>query len=126
MEQRSLLGRARGLGSAKEGIGHWWAERLSALALVPLSIWFAASIAGHAGADYEAMRAWVSSPLVAGLLVLLIVMTFYHGALGLQVILEDYVHHKGIRLASLLLVRGGALLLAVIALVSVLSILFGG
>ena len=111
---------------AKPGTGHWWAQRVTALALVPLAIWFVASIAVHAGADYEAMRAWVGSPVVAGLLLLLIIATFYHAYLGIEVVLEDYVHHEGIRLASLILTKGAALLLGAIALLSVLKILFGG
>ena len=126
MDRRSALARVRGLGSAKEGVGHWWAQRLTALALIPLSIWFVASVVAHAGADYETMRAWVGSPLVASLLVLLIVATFYHVYLGIQVVIEDYVHTEGLKIASLILVKGASILLGVIALLSVLSILVGG
>ena len=86
MSRRSALGRVRGLGSAKEGVGHWWAQRLTALALVPLTIWFAASVAALTGASHPEMVAWAGSPLVAGLLILLIVATFYHNYLGLQVV----------------------------------------
>ena len=126
MDRRSPLGRVRGLGSAKEGVAHWWAQRLTALALVPLAIWFVASVAAHAGADHETMRAWIGSPLVASLLVLLIVATFYHLYLGIQVVIEDYVHSEGVKIASLIAVKGASILLGVIALISVLSILFGG
>ena len=126
MERRSALGRVRGLGSAKEGVGHWWAQRLTALALVPLTIWFVISVAAHTGADYEAMRAWVSSPLVAGLLILLIVATFYHAYLGIQVVIEDYVHNEMVKIAGLILTKGAAILLGVVALISVLSIMLGG
>ena len=126
MDRRSPLGRVRGLGSAKEGVAHWWAQRLTAVALVPLAVWFVASVAAHAGADHEAMRAWIGSPLVASLLVLLIVATFYHLYLGVQVVIEDYVHSEGVKIASLIAVKGASILLGVIALISVLSILFGG
>ena len=126
MDRRSTLGRVRGLGSAKEGVAHWWAQRLTSLALVPLSVWFVASLVANAGADYEAMRAWVGSPLVASLLVLLIVTTFYHVYLGVQVVIEDYVHTEALKIAGLILVKGACIVLAVIALISVLSILFGG
>lgn len=126
MDRRSPLARVRGLGSAKEGVSHWWAQRLTALALVPLAIWFVASVAAHAGADYEAMRAWIGSPLVASLLILLIVATFYHVYLGVQVVIEDYVHSEGLKIAGLIAVKGASILLGVIAVISVLSILFGG
>ena len=124
MSLRSSLGRVRGLGTAKEGTGHWWTQRLTSLALIPLGVWFVASVAAHAGADYEAMRAWVGSPVVASLLLLLIVTTFYHSYLGLQVVIEDYVHSEAVKLASLILVKGASLLFGTIAVVSVLMILF--
>ena len=124
MGLRTSLGRVRGLGTAKEGTGHWWTQRLTSLALIPLGVWFVASVAAHAGADYEAMRAWVGSPVVASLLLLLIVTTFYHSYLGLQVVIEDYVHSEAVKLASLILVKGASLLFGTIAVVSVLMILF--
>ena len=125
MSLRSPLGRVRGLGSAKTGTEHWWAQRLTALALVPLCLWFVASLAAMTGADHATMKAWVDSPLVAGLLILLIVATFYHGYLGLQVVIEDYVHSEPIKLASLLAVKALSILLGVIAVLSVLVLLFG-
>ena len=125
MSLRTSLGRVRGLGTAKEGVGHWWSQRLTALALIPLAIWFAVSVAAHAGADYESFRDWVGSPVVAALLLMLIVATFYHAYLGLQVVIEDYVHHHGIKIASLIAVKAACIVLAVIALLSVLKIMFG-
>ncbi len=124
MSRRSALGRVRGLGSAKEGVGHWWAQRLTALALVPLTIWFAASVAALTGASHPEMVAWAGSPLVAGLLILLIVATFYHNYLGLQVVIEDYVHHEGWKLGLLLLIQGASILLALTGVLSVLILLF--
>ena len=124
MGLRTSLGRVRGLGTAKEGTGHWWTQRLTSLALIPLAIWFVASVAAHAGADHEAMRDWVGSPVVASLLLLLIVTTFYHSYLGLQVVIEDYVHSETAKLSSLILVKGASILFATIAVVSVLMILF--
>ncbi len=125
MSMRSPLGRVRGLGSAKEGVGHWWAQRLTSLALVPLSVWFVASVVALTGADYASVRDWIGSPPVAGLLVLLIVTIFYHAALGLQVVIEDYVHHEGAKLAALLAVNGLAILLALAGVLAVLAVLFG-
>jgi succinate dehydrogenase / fumarate reductase membrane anchor subunit len=117
MSMRSPLGRVRGLGSAREGVGHWWAQRMTSLALVPLALWFVAALVGLTGADYATARDWIATPVPAALLVLLIVATFYHGALGLQVIIEDYVHHEGAKLS---------LLLGLTGVLAVLTVLFGG
>jgi succinate dehydrogenase / fumarate reductase membrane anchor subunit len=125
MELRSSLGRARGLGSAKEGVAHWWAQRTTAVALVPLSLWFVASVIGLAGADYATTVAWFKSPFHATILILLIVATFHHGQLGLQVVLEDYVHHEGQKLAGILVVKGLAVLLGLLAVVAVLKLALG-
>ena len=121
---RSPLGRVRGLGSAKDGTGHWWAQRLTALALVPLTVWFCISVIALSGADYAAVVDWIQSPVVAGLLVLLIVATFYHATLGLQVVVEDYVHHEMTKMALLLAIKALAIVLALSAVLSVLLILF--
>jgi succinate dehydrogenase / fumarate reductase membrane anchor subunit len=125
-QMRSPLGRAVGLGSAKEGADHWWGQRLSALALVPLSLWFVASLISLAGADYETFTQWVASPLVAVLLILTIVATFYHTLLGLQVVIEDYVHAEGARLALLVLLRFLCYALGLAAVFAVLRIALGG
>jgi succinate dehydrogenase / fumarate reductase membrane anchor subunit len=123
---RSPLSRVRGLGSAKEGTHHWWAQRLTALALIPLVIWFVVSIVCLSSADYIAVRAWVGSPIPMVLLVLTIGMTFYHGQLGLQVVIEDYIHSEWQKLALLILVKGVALLLTVVGIVAIARIAFGG
>ena len=126
MSLRSPLGRVRGLGTAKEGVSHWWAQRLTALALIPLTVWFAVSIAVLTGADHAAVREWASSPLVASLLILLIVAVFYHSYLGLQVVVEDYVHHEGFKVGGLIVIQGLSILLAVVGIVSVLRLLLAG
>jgi len=125
MSLRTPLGRVRGLGSAKEGVDHWWGQRLSALALVPLAIWFVASLTALTGADHQTLSDWIASPIVAGLLVLLITATFYHGYLGLQVVIEDYVHGEGLKLAAIIAVKGLSILLGVIGILAVLSLCFG-
>ncbi len=122
---RTPLGRARGLGSAKAGVDHWWAQRLTALALIPLAIWFVASLIAQIGADYETARSWIGRPINAGVLILLIATTFHHAQLGLQVVLEDYVHHEGLKLASVILVKGLAIVLALAGILAILSITFG-
>jgi len=126
MSLRSPLGRVRGLGAAKEGVGHWWAQRLTALSLIPLTLWFCAAIASLAGADYFTFRAWVGQPINAGLLILLIVAVFYHAALGVQVVVEDYIHGEARKLAVLLITKALAIVLGLTALLSVLTILFRG
>ena len=126
MSMRSALGRVRGLGSAKSGTGHWWSQRLSAIALVPLTLWFIGSLVVLAGASYAEIIAWVSSPIVASLLVLLVATTFYHSYLGLQVVIEDYVHNEPLKLATLIVVQGASFVLALIGIVSVFMLLFGG
>ena len=125
MSMRSPLGRVRGLGSAREGVGHWWAQRMTSLALVPLALWFVASLVTLTGADYATAREWIAAPVPAALLVLLIVATFYHGALGFQVIIEDYIHHEGAKVAALIAVNGLSLLLGLAGVLSVLMVLFG-
>ena len=126
MSMRSPLGRVRGLGSAREGVGHWWAQRMTSLALIPLALWFVASLVGLTGADHATARDWIAAPVPAALLVLLIVAAFYHGALGFQVIIEDYIHHEGAKLAALIAVNGLSLLLGLAGVLSVLMVLFGG
>jgi succinate dehydrogenase / fumarate reductase membrane anchor subunit len=123
---RSPLGRAIGLGSAKEGVEHWWGQRLSAVALVPLSLWFVASLISLAGAGYEAFTQWVASPVVAVLLILTIVASFYHALLGLQVVIEDYVHTEGAKMALLVLLRLLCYALGLAAIFAVLRIALGG
>ncbi|MSO75929.1 MAG: succinate dehydrogenase, hydrophobic membrane anchor protein [Alphaproteobacteria bacterium] len=126
MSLRSPLARVRGLGSAKEGVQHWWMQRLTAVALVPLSLWFVAAIVCHAGAGHAQMRAWIAAPTVAIPMLLLIVATFHHAQLGLQVVIEDYVHHEGVKVASLIAVKFLAVVLAAISVFAVLKLAFGG
>ena len=102
---RTPLGRAIGLGSAKEGVEHWWRQRTTALLLVPLTLWFVIAVIGLIGADRAALIAWMHNPISAMLMVLLLVATFYHAALGLQVVIEDYVHGEAMRIGALLVMR---------------------
>jgi succinate dehydrogenase / fumarate reductase membrane anchor subunit len=126
MDMRTPLSRANHLGSAREGANHWWWQRLTALALVPLLLWLVGSFVALAGADYAVMRAWVAHPGVTVALVALLIALFYHAQLGLQVVLEDYVHAEGLKLASLVAVRFACLLLGLLGVISVLRIAFGG
>jgi succinate dehydrogenase / fumarate reductase membrane anchor subunit len=123
---RSPLNRARGLGSAKDGVHHWWAQRLTALALIPLVIWFAISLVMMSGADYGMVRAWIGSPIAMVLLILTIVIGLHHGQLGIQVVIEDYVHSEGLKLALIVAVRFIAVFFGLAATVAIMRIGFGG
>ena len=125
MSLRSPLSQARGLGSAKDGVGHWWAQRLTAVALVPLSLWFVFSIVRYHVADYPTMLAWLHNPYVAIALVLYFIALFYHSALGVQVIVEDYVGTEWLRIATLLLVKFAHFAVGAAAVFAVLKVAFG-
>src|SRR6478752_1514582 len=122
---RSPLARAIGLGSAKEGVGLWWAERVSAVALVPLTLWFAASIITHTRSDYATFIVWLRTPLAAILMILLLIALFYHMALGLQVVIEDYVH-SAIKFAVVIAAHLGCFALATAGVVAILRIALSG
>jgi succinate dehydrogenase / fumarate reductase membrane anchor subunit len=121
---RSPLARAIGLGSAKKGVEPWWAERVSAVALVPLTLWFAASIIAHTGSDYATFIAWLRTPVATVLVILLLIALFHHTALGLQVVIEDYVHSE-VKIPALLAMRFGCSALAVAGILATLRITFG-
>lgn len=123
---RSPVGRAIGLGSAKEGVEHWWAQRITAIALVPLSLWFVSAIIGLVGADLETVQNWVSLPLPAILLILLLIATFYHVSLGLQVVIDDYVHTELAKLGLIVVLRLLCFGFAVAGIFAVVSIALGG
>jgi succinate dehydrogenase / fumarate reductase membrane anchor subunit len=122
MNLRSPLGQARGLGSAKDGTHHFWVQRVSAVALIPLSLWFVFSVANLAGADYEQVRWWVGYPAVAVTLVLFIAATLYHSMLGVQVVIEDYVGNEAAKITALLLSKFFHLVVAVASIFAVLKI----
>jgi len=94
---RSQLGIVRGLGSAKSGVHHWWVERITALALVPLSLWFIYVVLALKGLPQPAMKLWAGQPINTVLLISLVVLGFHHLQLGLQVVIEDYVHTEARR-----------------------------
>jgi succinate dehydrogenase / fumarate reductase membrane anchor subunit len=121
---RSQLGRARGLGSSKTGVHHWWAQRLTAVALLPLSLYFVISVIILDHATRLQVAAYLGEPWNTVLYLCLIAAMFYHLLLGLQVVIEDYVHAEATKLATLLAVRGGVIFCAFAAAVSVLKLAF--
>lgn len=120
MSIRSPLARARGLGSAHDGVGHWWGQRLSAVALVPLTLWFVVAVASRAGAGHEAVLAWLSSPPVAVAMVLYLAALFYHSQLGIRVVVEDYVHSEWLKFGVLILSQFAHIALAAATIFAVL------
>lgn len=124
-DYRTPMGRARGLGSAKEGVGHWWAQRLTAIALVPLTLWFAIGVVTHVGAPHAVALAWLGNPVTAVLMILFIAAAFHHGQLGMQVVIEDYIHTEWLKLTLIVGVKFGALVLGLAAIMAELWIVFG-
>ena len=125
MSLRSPLGRVLGTGSAKEGSAHWWAQRLSAVALIPLTLWFLFSLLLLPELDYLTVHSWISVPLSGFLAVLLVAVLTYHAYLGTQVVVEDYVHANGAKLLLLLLLRFVYVLCGGAGVFAILRIAFG-
>ena len=123
---RTALGRVRGLGSAHGGTRHWWAQRLTAITLVPLALWFIASILHLEGAPRAAVVQWTSHPINAALLAALVLATFHHAQLGLQVVVDDYIHHEAVRMIVLLLIKAATALLGLLGLLAVLKLVVSG
>ncbi|MEG3147689.1 succinate dehydrogenase, hydrophobic membrane anchor protein [Sphingomonas sp. RT2P30] len=122
-DMRSPLARAIGLGSAKDGVSAWWAQRVSAVALVPLTLWFVVSIIVHTGSDHTAFVGWLRTPLASIPMVLLLIALFYHTALGLQVVIEDYVH-SGIKFTAVITMRLVCFAMATAGIMATLRFVF--
>lgn len=123
---RTPLNQVRGLGSAREGTHHWWLQRLTAVALIPLSLWFVASLITIANTDYVAVVEWMRSPIVTVLLLCLIWVLFHHAQLGVQVVLEDYVHSEWLKVASIVALKFAVVVLGLLSAIAVLKVSFGG
>lgn len=122
MSIRTPLARARGLGTAKDGTHHWWMQRVTSVALIPLVLWFVISLLSVARADYQTFHLWLSNPVSAGLMVALLAAMFYHASLGMQVIFEDYVRPEGVKILAVLATQFVLFLLGAISIVAVLKI----
>lgn len=125
MNLNTPLSKALGLGSAKEGTHHWKIQRLTAVALVPLSIWFIWKIVCLAGGEYNDLITWIQQPWTPALLIILLFSLFYHMALGLQVVIEDYVHTSWMKISLLVFTQFGSILLGLASIISVLRIATG-
>lgn len=122
MDYRTPLGRAKGLGSAKSGTGHWWMQRITAVALIPLSFWLINFLGLSLTAPYQQTVDWLASPVNTVCIVAWIIAVFYHAALGLQVVIEDYVAAEGPKIISIWTVNLAFLFLAIAALLAVFRI----
>lgn len=123
---RNPLATVLGLGSSKNGAEHWWVQRLTAVALVPLSLWFIISVISILGATEAEARDWLSSPLTAVPMLLFLFVGFHHLRQGLGEIAEDYIHNRGILVVVLMIITFGCAVLGLASIYSVLKIAFGG
>jgi succinate dehydrogenase / fumarate reductase membrane anchor subunit len=125
MSLRDPLARVRGLGSAREGVAHWWMQRLSAVLLIPLSIWFLCCVAPLVGAEYGDARVYLAQPLNAFLMMAFVLTLLYHGMLGIQVVVEDYVHTRAVELGLQIVVKLAAFLCALGTVYALIRITLG-
>jgi succinate dehydrogenase / fumarate reductase, membrane anchor subunit len=125
-DMRTPLNRVRGLGSAREGTGHFWMQRLTAVANIPLVLFFLGLIIAISGADYASARAVLANPLVALILLAGLLSVLYHMRLGMQIVIEDYIHTEGTKLVLLMLNTFFSAGLAVVVTFSLLKLSFGG
>jgi len=123
---RSPLGQVGGLGSAKSGAHHWWLQRLTSIALVPLAIWFTISLLSLPSFDHVTVIAWMAQSWTALLLVLFVLVATYHSQLGLRVVVEDYIHANGMKTLILVIVTFVHALLAAAGVFAILKVAFGG
>lgn len=122
---RTPLKKVRGLGSAQDGTHHFWMQRVTALALIPLVLWFGISVASLPNASYASVVAWLDSPFNVVMLISFLIAGFYHGALGMQVIIEDYISEEWIRIAGIIAVQVLSFFLAALGVYAALKISLG-
>ena len=122
---RTDLARVRHLGSAKDGVRHWWVQRLTAVAIIPLGIWFVVSALQLAGLPLADFRVWLTTGANFLLMALLVVAVFWHMQLGLQVVIEDYVHAEGAKMTLLVLNIFVCFFLGAFSLVALVKVAFG-
>jgi len=125
MSLMTPLNRVLGLGTGKGAAEHWWLQRTTAVALLPLGLWLAYALLTLPKFDYTSVVAWVRDPVTSILLILLVVAAGYHSALGVQVVVEDYVSSKGLRAATLMASTLAHVGLTIAAVFAVLKIAFG-
>lgn len=125
-DMRTPLGRVRGLGSAREGTQHFWRQRLTAVANIPLTLFFVGLLIALNGGSYAEVRGALGSPMVALVVALFIVSALYHMRLGMQVVIEDYIHGEGLKLVLIMLNTFFAIVIGASALLSLIKLVLGG
>jgi succinate dehydrogenase / fumarate reductase membrane anchor subunit len=125
MSLRSPIGRVLGLGAAKDGAAHWWAQRVTSVALVILALWFVGALVALGDFSHDGVLAWIAGPVNAVLLCLLVGTTVYHSQLGVQVVVEDYVTSHATKIVTLLLLNFLHVALAALGIFAILRIAFG-
>ena len=126
VDLRTPLARVLGMGSAKQGSSHWWWQRMTSVALVPLGVWFVISVLMLAGSDHGSATLWLRSPFQAAPFLLFMAVAFWHAAVGLQVVVEDYIHSEGLKMAVLITIKMIIALASVISVLLLLRIYLGG
>jgi len=126
MSLRTPLAQVRGLGSAKQGAHHWWMQRITAVMLIPLFIWFVGTTVTLVTGNYAEAVNLIRDPFAAAALLMLIIVVFYHAALGLQVVIEDYISAEGRQIGTIVVMRFVMSLLAAISIVAALKVAIGG
>ena len=125
MKLRTPLAKVRGLGSAKDGTHHWWAQRLTAIALIPLTVWFIWSLVTMTTLDYMAAIGWLQSPIISVLMILFVIALFYHAQLGMQVVIEDYVGNEAVKITSIIILKFVMLFAGLASIVAILKVFLG-
>ena len=123
MQYRTEIKRVKGLGTAKHGFGDWWMQRLSAVLMIPLGIWFVVSLFGLDNLSPDTVILWLYHPIQAVLMGLWVITVVYHAALGLQVIIEDYVHDKRVAMVLLVLIKFAMFAMIVISFFSLTKLI---
>lgn len=126
MSLRTPFKHAIGLGSTSDGVKHWWMQRMTAVALIPLTLWLVFSVAAHAGEDYATVASWFAQPFTTTMLTLFVFTAFLHAIQGLTVVIEDYVHHDGIKVTAMVIMKLVLTFLGVSSILSILRVAFTG
>lgn len=122
--KKSPLGAAQGLGSAKEGVHHWWVQRVSSVLMIPLALFLAFSFVGLESFDFVTVKTWLKSPWIAASMLMFVVTMFYHSEMGVQVVVEDYLHGKA-KVITMMLSKFFHILLGVASALAVLKVALG-